>query len=115
MALLSEVLRVAGTTHNAVNYWRQRRYLKTKLARTTAGVARDISRTNALEIGFMSALTAAGMPPSDAAVVVASWLEAERNGRLQSHFIWQRGATSTIGYSTAAIRKLFPLPLGSAL
>src|SRR6266498_1808738 len=117
MVFLSDVLRVTGTTHNAVNYWRKRGYLKTKLAKTTPGVAREISRANALEIGFMSALTSMRMHPSKAATVVASWMKAEREGTLLQKpiNIWRQGATSTLALSTEHFRESFPYVPGSAL
>ncbi len=72
--LLTDALRVAGSTRNSVNYWRSGGFLTTQLVATQAGVARPLSMENVLEIAFMAAATGAGMTPSQARGHVRGWL-----------------------------------------
>ncbi len=82
MPTLSDAIRVAKTTRNSVNYWVAGGFLSTAFLPTTAGVARNVTRENALEIAFMAALTSVGVPPSIATSTVLGWLEQERRGKL---------------------------------
>jgi hypothetical protein len=113
MPLLADVLTVAGTTRNAFNYWRMAGHLKTKFRRTTAGVARELSRQNALEIGFVAALTSAGFDPGDAAKLSGKWLSAERRGKLQPIQALPKGEPMSYGFSVQHFREEFPLRLRS--
>jgi len=84
MASLTEVLRIARTTRNAFNYWRRAGLLSTPFKETTAGVAGDLTRSNALEVALMASLIATGFSPKQTKKIVAEWLRAEAVGELPS-------------------------------
>jgi hypothetical protein len=112
MANLTDVLEVSGATRNEFNYWVKKGYLMTRLAETSAGVARDISRENALEIAFLRALTHAGYSPRAAVKIVASWLKLVDGDQLPEIYVGHRGTDVMVGYSLAHLRKAFPIKIG---
>jgi hypothetical protein len=83
MARLSRVLLAAGSNRNAVNYWREAGLLTTSLQETSAGIARNFSRANALEIAFMAALTAAGASPKESSELTRVLLALDQSGQLK--------------------------------
>jgi hypothetical protein len=87
MIALTPVLEVAAVDRNSFNDWMgisrpSAKVLRTKFRKTSPGVARELSRENALEVGFVGALVRAGLRPADAAKLVIAWIEEERTGTL---------------------------------
>lgn len=79
---LQDVLAVARCTRDDFQNWARRKIFSTKFPKTTAGVARHLTRENALELAFISALVQSGIEPSRASDTVKRWLDAERNDGL---------------------------------
>lgn len=97
MTKLTNVLEIAGTTRNAFNHWHRNNLLATNFAKTTPGVALELSRENALDIAFMTALTQIGYKPGQAKPYVQRWLQEEREGILKPYW------ASTFGQRTNGI------------
>lgn len=91
MIALTPVLEAAAVDRNSFNDWMgivrpSARALRTKFRKTSPGVARELSRENALEIGFVAALVRAGLHPVDAAKLAGAWIEEEKAGTLHPLF-----------------------------
>jgi hypothetical protein len=108
---LSQVLEATGTSKDAFNGWRRRELLREELPETTQGVARQMTRKAALELAFMSALTAVGIDASDAANRTRIYLVYERDGQLKDWMLYDpvtdkekyRSNKNAAGESTKAI------------
>lgn len=74
MASLTEALRVAGATRNDFNYWDKLGLFTSSWAPTKPGVARELTRPNALELAFIKAQARVGLPLQLAAERAGVWL-----------------------------------------
>lgn len=77
-----EIADVAGCDSDFVSNIVNRGLLNSKLPKTSAGVARDFTRVNALEISFITALVAIGRAPIVAGEIVSDWVKREKKGDL---------------------------------
>jgi hypothetical protein len=85
---LAELISALNCSYDFVNNLIRRSVLKTKLEPGIPGKPRTFSRENALEIGFLSILTAVGFAHSDASEKAQLWLECEPNGLLREWYIY---------------------------
>ena len=103
MVTLAEALAVAGTNRNAFNYWHRAGLLSTDFAPTTAGVARALTRENALELAFMTAATEVGLSPTEAHPHVTEWLQKLRVGSLHDFHARRGGSGSWVTFRDASV------------
>jgi hypothetical protein len=97
-----EIADVAGCDSDFVSNIVNRGLLKSKLSETSAGVARDFTRVNALEISFIVPLTDVGYSPSLASAKAHEWIAAEAKGKLPPWYVENRYTSENILCSTAA-------------
>jgi hypothetical protein len=90
-----EVAAAAGCDVDFVSNTLNRGLLTTKLAETTAGVSRDLSRPNALELAFIAALVAIGYSPTEASAVAVDWLKREKKHELPAY--WVENSRTRVG------------------
>ncbi|MGJ0512403.1 hypothetical protein [Methylocystis sp.] len=95
MATRQEVADAAGCTPEFISNCVNRNVLLTPLGETTAGVARDFSFDNALELAFIAALVVIGYSPIDAAIKAAEWRALEAEGELLA--FWAENARTRQG------------------
>lgn len=75
---LPAVLKGFGCTRNNLNKWKSSGHLAGKIPDGLPGIASMVNREVALEIAFMSVLTAAGYVPRDAKIVARNWLSLHK-------------------------------------
>ena len=72
---LSEVLAASGASRDDFNNWYRRKFLGSHVPETTPGVARTMTRSVALQIAFMAALTDVGFDTEDASMRARTFAE----------------------------------------
>jgi hypothetical protein len=90
MPTLAATLAKHGTTRDAFNGWLRGHQLSTGFD-TKQGATRDLTRENAIEIGFMAALARAGVEMNYRGVVAMAWLRMLREGTLPAMAALDRG------------------------
>lgn len=83
---MSDVSNISGATRDTINKWIERGVLETEIPTTSAGVAREFTRENAVEIAFLAALVNGGIDPTSAKGFVATWMAQELEGDLKRYF-----------------------------
>ncbi len=83
---LQSVLAAARCNRDDFNNWNRRGILNTRVTKTTTGVARTMTRENALELAFLAALTQSGFEPQFASVEVKRWLDFETRDALPRYW-----------------------------
>jgi hypothetical protein len=89
MPTLSDALRAHDASRDSFNNWLRKGSLRTDFA-TAPGVARQLSRENSLEIGFMAALERASVPFNHRSSLAENWLRKARAGRLPAMVVVDR-------------------------
>jgi hypothetical protein len=88
MKSMSQVLKVARTTRDAVNKWQDRGQLPVELPATTAGVTRLVDERTALGLAFMAALTRLPVSTKMAGYLAGEWLRQFESGSIEPLWIW---------------------------
>jgi hypothetical protein len=89
MPSLAKALEEHETTRDAFNGWIRNGALSTDFS-TSPGVRRDLTRENAIEIGFMAALARAGVDMKYRRELAEIWLRFLRQEKLPSLYIFDR-------------------------
>lgn len=79
---LSEVLAACEASRDDFNNWNRRGFLRQRSPETRRGIARQMTRRSALEVGFIAALTDVGVDVAIAAQLAHKFLVQERKGKL---------------------------------
>jgi hypothetical protein len=110
-----DAVKLFGTSKDSFSRWLERGYLCTKFPPSRQGVQREYTRENAVEVGFMTALTRVGYDPSEAAPIIAKWMKGLKSGGMPWLFCLNTHTGDYLEYGDAhwdmSIRNLLaPLP-----
>jgi hypothetical protein len=101
MPALKDLLPVVMLDEDTVENWMRRTpaVLGTTYAPGVRGRPRELSRENALELGFLAALRALGFDLTSAGELAARWIEEDRRGTLRRYVAVNPLARKTYAYN----------------
>jgi hypothetical protein len=103
MPSLAEALEEHETTRDAFNGWIRNGALSTDFS-TSPGVRRDLTRENAIEIGFVAALARAGVEMKYRRGLTEIWLRCLREDKLPQIVAFDRERVGNLAFAHFGIR-----------
>jgi hypothetical protein len=103
MATLSDVLDALDLPRHSFNNWQRKGALRTEYAPTTQGVPVELTLENALELGFIFALTKLGTTPTGAGMEAEKWILDHKAGDLKPFLAFNMTDGREVGYGDPSL------------